>query len=75
MPEFVYKDTLPGGKHWSLTMRRGTLLKLTDVEGGANAGMLSYIGDILDNTINPEGFVARITATEQSNAKPSSRVT
>jgi urea carboxylase-associated protein 2 len=42
MPEFSYKDTLPGGKHWSLTMRRGTTLKLVDVEGGANVGMLFY---------------------------------
>lgn len=42
MSEFVYKDTLPGGKHWSLLMRRGTLLRLTDVEGGANVGMLLY---------------------------------
>jgi hypothetical protein len=30
----------------------------------ANASMLGYIGDVLDNTINPEGFVARITATD-----------
>ncbi len=42
MSEFFYKDTLPGGKHWSLTMRRGTVLKLVDVEGGANVGMLFY---------------------------------
>jgi urea carboxylase-associated protein 2 len=42
MPEYVYKDTLPGGKHWSLIMRRGTGLKLIDVEGGANVGMLFY---------------------------------
>lgn len=42
MTEPVYKDTLPGGKHWSLLMRRGTTLTLTDVEGGANVGMLFY---------------------------------
>lgn len=42
MTEPVYKDTLPGGKHWSLLMRRGTTLALTDVEGGANVGMLFY---------------------------------
>lgn len=42
MAEPVYKDTLPGGKHWSLLMRRGTTLTLTDVEGGANVGMLFY---------------------------------
>ncbi|MEI9901837.1 MAG: urea amidolyase associated protein UAAP1 [Hyphomicrobium sp.] len=42
MTEPVYKDTLPGGKHWSLLMRRGTTLTLIDVEGGANVGMLFY---------------------------------
>jgi urea carboxylase-associated protein 2 len=42
MTEPVYKDTLPGGKHWSLLMRRGTTLTLVDVEGGANVGMLFY---------------------------------
>lgn len=38
----VYADTLPGGKHWSLLMRRNTRLRLTDLEGGANVGMLFY---------------------------------
>ena len=42
MSEPIYKDTLPGGKHWSLLMRRGTTLTLEDVEGGANVGMLFY---------------------------------
>jgi urea carboxylase-associated protein 2 len=38
----LYEDTLPGGKHWSFVLRRGTLLELIDVEGGANVGMLFY---------------------------------
>jgi urea carboxylase-associated protein 2 len=42
MSELIYRDMLPGGKHWSLVMRRGTALKLVDVEGGANVGMLFY---------------------------------
>jgi urea carboxylase-associated protein 2 len=42
-----YCDVLPGGKHWSLLMRRHTRLRLTDLEGGANVGMLFY------NPINP----------------------
>lgn len=37
-----YSDILPGGKHWSMTMRKGSLLRLTDIDGGANAGMLFY---------------------------------
>ena len=42
MGNLIYTDTLPGGKHWSLLMRRNTRLRLTDVEGGANIGMLFY---------------------------------
>lgn len=42
MTERIYSDVLPGGKHWSMLMRRNTILKLTDVEGGANVGMLFY---------------------------------
>ena len=42
MNDLIYNDTLPGGKHWSLIMRRHNRLRLTDVEGGANVGMLFY---------------------------------
>lgn len=38
----LYEDTLNGACHWSLQMRKGTSLKLTDIEGGANVGMLFY---------------------------------
>ena len=38
----IYSDTLPGGKHWSMIVRKGTVLRLTDVYGGANAAMLFY---------------------------------
>ncbi len=44
-----HRDTLPiygtrieGGKHWSLTVRGGTLMRLFDFEGGANVGMLLF---------------------------------
>ena len=26
----LYEDLLPGGKHWSFVLRRGTLLELVD---------------------------------------------
>ena len=42
MNDQIYSDTLPGGKHWSLIMRRHNRLRLTDIEGGANVGMLLY---------------------------------
>jgi uncharacterized protein len=38
----ITSDTLPGGKHWSLLLWRNNRLKLTDVEGGANVGMVFY---------------------------------
>ena len=40
--EMMYEDRIEGGAHWSLFMRRGTILRLTDLEGGANVGMLFY---------------------------------
>ena len=42
MTTLIASDTLPGGKHWSMVMWRNSRLKLTDVEGGANVGMLFY---------------------------------
>ena len=51
----VYEDTIPGGAHWSLLMRRGTCLRLTDVEGGANVGMLLFNpGDHLERYNAPD---------------------
>jgi hypothetical protein len=47
MKEPIYADTLPGGKHWSLVMRRNTRLRLIDIDGGGNVGMLFY------NPLNP----------------------
>lgn len=55
MSALVYEDTLPGGKHWSFTLRRGTTLRLVDVEGGANVGMLLY---------NPSNLLERYNAPD-----------
>ncbi|MCR9143235.1 MAG: urea carboxylase-associated family protein [bacterium] len=46
-PELVvYDEVLPGGgAHWSLRIRRGYTLRLTDLEGGANVGALFYNQD------------------------------
>ncbi|MBB4285881.1 urea amidolyase associated protein UAAP1 [Roseospira goensis] len=38
----LYEDSLPGGAHWSFTVRRGITLRLIDVEGGANVGMVFF---------------------------------
>ena len=42
MSEAVYSDTLKEGKHWSLLIRRNMRLRLIDLDGGANVGMLFY---------------------------------
>lgn len=38
----TYTDVLPGGRHWSMLVRQGMTLRLEDLEGGANVGMLLY---------------------------------
>lgn len=40
--KLLYQDTIPGGAHWSMLMRKGTRLRLIDEQGGANVGMLFY---------------------------------
>jgi urea carboxylase-associated protein 2 len=50
-----YETLIEGGKHWSFTMRAGTQLRLTDIEGGANVGMLLY---------NPQNTLERYNAPD-----------
>ncbi len=38
----LWQESIPGGCHWSGIIRRGTTLRLTDVDGGANAAVLLY---------------------------------
>ena len=37
-----YTTVIAPGAHWSLIVRKGVQMKLTDLEGGANVGMLLY---------------------------------
>ena len=55
MSNTPYTTTLPGNGHWSLELRRGTLMKITDIEGGANVGMLFY---------NPRNLLERYNAPD-----------
>jgi urea carboxylase-associated protein 2 len=50
-----HEALIEGGKHWSFTASRGRLLRLTDVEGGANVGMLFY---------NPQNPLERYNAPD-----------
>ena len=51
----LYEDELNGACHWSLQMRRGTSLRLIDMEGEANVGMLFY---------NPVNLLERYNAPD-----------
>ncbi|SHK96433.1 urea amidolyase associated protein UAAP1 [Phytopseudomonas punonensis] len=38
----LYEETVPGGGHASFVLKRGQLLRLTDIEGGANVSLLLF---------------------------------
>ncbi len=41
----LFQTLVPAGTHWSGVLRRGTTLRLTDLEGGANVAALFYNQD------------------------------
>lgn len=53
--ELMYTDELPGGAHWSMIIRRGITLRLTDLNGGANVGMIFF---------NPQNTLERYNAPD-----------
>ena len=55
MSKIVYSTSIPGNGHWSLEVKRGTLMRITDTEGGANLGMLFY---------NPRNLLERYNAPD-----------
>jgi urea carboxylase-associated protein 2 len=62
----TYQTTLPAGSHWSLIMRRGTALTLTDINGGVNAAALFY---------NPENLLERYNAPDTLKCQHTFRLT
>ncbi|TSE25785.1 urea amidolyase associated protein UAAP1 [Tepidimonas aquatica] len=42
---FLWEERLPGGCHWSGVMRRGSALRLTDLDGRANVAALFFNAD------------------------------
>ncbi|KUJ72916.1 urea amidolyase associated protein UAAP1 [Thiomicrospira sp. WB1] len=60
---FIWKETLPGGGHWSGVIRRGTVLRLTDLEGGTNVSMLINNLEVKNERYNmPDTLKAQKTA-------------
>lgn len=55
MKNSEYTTEIPAGGHWSLRLRGGTLMRLTDLCGDANVGMLLY---------NPDNLLERYNAPD-----------
>lgn len=59
MSEYIrsidYSTEMKTAGHWSLRVRRGSIMRLTDLSGGANIGMLFY---------NPENLLERYNAPD-----------
>lgn len=48
----LYEETLPGGGHTSLVIKKGQLLRLTDLEGGANVSLMLLNADEKSERLN-----------------------
>jgi urea carboxylase-associated protein 2 len=59
----LWQEALPGGAHWSGRMSRGTTLRLTDVDGGANVSALFYNAALTSERYSmPDSLKAQHTA-------------
>ena len=59
----LWEEVIPGGNHWSALIRRGTTLRITDLEGGANLSALLYNADEkLERYNMPDTLKAQHTA-------------
>ena len=59
----LWNETFPGGGHWSYKVKRGTTLRFTDLDGGANMAVLLYRADERLERLNvPDTLKAQHTA-------------
>src|SRR4029453_4532307 len=62
-PPILFEEHLPGGGLWSWVLRRHSTLRLTDLEGGANVGLMAYNADAPLERLNvPDTLKAQYTA-------------
>tara|TARA_R110002167_G_scaffold184986_5_gene385539 strand:- start:1288 stop:2007 length:720 start_codon:yes stop_codon:yes gene_type:complete len=61
-----YTTTLAPGGHWSLRLRKGVQMTLTDISGGANVGMLFY---------NPDNLLERYNAPDSLKCQHTFKLT
>ena len=52
MAKVFWEETVPGGAAWSHVLKRRTALRITDVQGGANVGMVLFNADNLTERYN-----------------------
>lgn len=64
--DILYQDTIPGGAHWSMTVRKGLTLRVIDEDGGANVGILMY---------NPSNLLERYNAPDTLKCQHSFKLT
>jgi urea carboxylase-associated protein 2 len=61
--KILWEEVIPGGTHWSGLIRRGTALRMTDLDGGANLSALFYNPeDKLERYNMPDTLKAQHTA-------------
>lgn len=61
--DVLWTELFPGGGHWSYRVKRGTTLRFTDLEGGANVSVLLYRADERMERLNlPDTLKAQHTA-------------
>ncbi|UAW98995.1 urea carboxylase-associated family protein [Halopseudomonas nanhaiensis] len=59
----LYEETVPGGGHTSFVLKRGQLLRLTDMEGGANVSLLLFNAQDKSERLNlPDSLKCQHTA-------------
>ena len=59
----LWEDQLLGGNHWSARLRRGTVLRMIDLQGGANVAALFYNADhMLERYSMPDTLKSQHTA-------------
>ena len=59
----LYQETVPGGGHTSFVLKRGQLLRITDIEGGANVSALMFNAHEKSERLNlPDTLKAQHTA-------------
>jgi urea carboxylase-associated protein 2 len=61
-----YSTELASGSHWSLRVRRGSVIRLTDLSGGTNVAMLFY---------NPDNLLERYNAPDSLKCQHTFKLT